>query len=427
MVIPRLESRDLRPSDVLKAVNHIGRQEPSAISGNFRMKIHQIAREVRCHIVSDVIVKSIDTVAIPAILALTLKPNIEVHGLLRFQIGVSDPVVAETRTLQPHRRTCVHLPVVVQLPHARLCITRADIRLEALVRLSTNVVRHADIERRMCAEKAAVIDAQNWRKQCISIDLPCVLQKHILLLDLRCANRQSVLPRLKFLIERFSVPKHRMSIHFTIIISKSLVIVVIDCQFRRINNLRQIMVSRIINQLLTECHESFHNIRRRRIPIEINSIRSVFQIVLIRIGRCQRAPGGVLMSIPLVFIVILRYSRFISRHRIVVHVRRWRTLAAFRIKVLIVIPRINHARIAVRRIFDTAAFTLLLRIANAVGQQMIAAQLRIRRCLETPLLMHEGVDVVERVLSLIGGIDIVRGQRDVVLVHLCIVKGDIPV
>ena len=109
------------------------------------------------------------------------------------------------------------------------------------------------------------------------------------------------------------------------------------------------------------------------------------------------------------------------------HTRRWRTRAAFRIKVLIVIPRINHARIAVRRIFDTAALALFLCITNTVAQQMIAAHLRIRRCLETPLLMHEVVDVVKRVLSLVGGIDIVRGQRDVVLVHLCIVERDIPV
>ena len=206
MVILRFDSRDLRPSDVLKAVNHIGRQEPSAISGNFRMKIHQIAREVRRHIVSDAIVKSIDTVAIPAILALTLKPNIEVHGLLRFQIGVSDPVVAETRTLQPHRRTCVHLPVVVQLPHARLCITRAEVRLEALVRLSTNVVRHADIERRMCAEKIAVIHAQNRREDRASAHLPRILKEDMLLLDLRRADGLLILPVCKFLHECFSVP-----------------------------------------------------------------------------------------------------------------------------------------------------------------------------------------------------------------------------
>ena len=247
-----------------------------------------------------------------------------------------------------------------------------------------------------------------------------------MLLDLHTANRQSVLPRLKLFIERFSVPKHCMSKHFTIIIGKFLVIVVIDCRSRRIN-MSQILVASIIKQLLTECHQPRHDIRRRWVPVFIIALRAIFQIVLIRIDWLQRASGSILISIPLVFIVILRHSRFISRHRIVVYARRWRTRAASRIKILIVLPRIDHARMAVRRVFDAAALALLLRVANAVGQQMVAMDLGVCRCLEAPLLMHEVVDVVERVLAFIGRIDIVRGQRRVILVHLCIVERDIPI
>ena len=285
MVILRFKTCDLRFADVLEAVNHIGRQEPSAISGNFRMEIHKIAREVGCHIVVNAVVESIDTIAVPAICALALIAKIEVEGLFGLQVRIANPVVAKARALKSHRRTCIHFPVVVKLPHARLGIARAEVRLEALVRLAADVVRHADIERRMRAKKAAMIDAQNWRKQRISIDLPCVLQKYILLLNLYTADRQSVLPRLKFLVERFSVPKRCVSISLAIIFPHIFIIVVVNRRGFRQD--WQIMISRIILQLFAERHEPRHNIWRRRIPVFIIALRAIFQIVLICIDWLQ--------------------------------------------------------------------------------------------------------------------------------------------
>ena len=46
------------------------------------MKIHQIAREVRRHIVPNAVVEGIDAEAVLASLALALKPDIKVHRLL---------------------------------------------------------------------------------------------------------------------------------------------------------------------------------------------------------------------------------------------------------------------------------------------------------------------------------------------------------
>ena len=97
------------------------------------MEVHQIARKVRRHIVLDTIVEGIQTEAVPAVLALALKPDVKVDGLLRFQIGVADPVIAETRAIQCHRCARIHLPVVVEFTHARLSVSRAKIRLEAAV------------------------------------------------------------------------------------------------------------------------------------------------------------------------------------------------------------------------------------------------------------------------------------------------------
>ena len=163
VVVFRLQSRDLRPTNILEAVDHIRRQEPSAISGNFRMEVHQIASKVGRHIVPNAIVERIQTEAILAVLALPLQTDVEIDGLLRLQIGIADPIVAETCTLKPHRRTRIHLPIIVQLAHTRLRITRAEIRLKATVRFAADVVRQPEVKRRVRAEKIAVVNAQDWR------------------------------------------------------------------------------------------------------------------------------------------------------------------------------------------------------------------------------------------------------------------------
>ena len=170
------------------------------------MKVHQIACEIGRHIVFDTIVEGIDAEAVPTVPALSLKTNVEIHGLLRLQIGIANPVVAEACAVESHRRPRIHLPVVVELTHARLGIARAKIRLEATVRLPADVVRHADIKGRVRPEKIAVVHAQNRRENGILVDLPCILHKDMLLLDLRRADGLLILTVCKFLHECFSVP-----------------------------------------------------------------------------------------------------------------------------------------------------------------------------------------------------------------------------
>ena len=103
MVILCFKTCDFRFADVLEAVNHIGRHEPSGISRNFRMEIHKITREVGRHIVVDAVVESIDTVAVPAILALALIAKIEIEGLLWLQVRIADKIVAKARAFKSHR------------------------------------------------------------------------------------------------------------------------------------------------------------------------------------------------------------------------------------------------------------------------------------------------------------------------------------
>ena len=58
----------------------------------------------------------------------------------------------------------------------------------------------------MRAKEIAVIHAQNRRENGILADLPCILHKDMLLLDLRRADGLLILPVCKFLHECFSVP-----------------------------------------------------------------------------------------------------------------------------------------------------------------------------------------------------------------------------
>ena len=67
------------------------------------MEIHKITREVGRHIVVDAVVESIDTVAVPAILALALIAKIEIEGLLWLQVRIADKIVAKARAFKSHR------------------------------------------------------------------------------------------------------------------------------------------------------------------------------------------------------------------------------------------------------------------------------------------------------------------------------------
>ena len=58
---------------------------------------------------------------------------------------------------------------------------------------------------------------------------------------------------------------------------------------------------------------------------------------------------------------------------------------------------------------------------------MVVIDLRICRCLQAQLAMLEIVHIVENIRPHIGTIRNIGGERNIVLVHLCIVEGDVPV
>ena len=131
-----LNPRDLRPSDVLKTVDHIGRRDPRLLLRiRFWVEVHQLSCKICRHIVSYPIVERID-----ADLALPLfcfKAQVKIKRFLRLQIGIAEPVITELPDADIVRHTGIHLPVIVEFPHPRLRISRTDIRLEPPVGISS--------------------------------------------------------------------------------------------------------------------------------------------------------------------------------------------------------------------------------------------------------------------------------------------------
>ena len=146
-----LNPRDLRPSDVLKTVDHIGRRDPRLLLRiRFWVEVHQLAREIRRHIISNSIVKCID-----ANLTLSMfcfKAQVKIKRFLRFQIGIAEPVITELADADIVRHTGIHLPVIVEFPHPRLRISRTDIRLEPPVGISSERMCQPHVKADMRAE-----------------------------------------------------------------------------------------------------------------------------------------------------------------------------------------------------------------------------------------------------------------------------------
>ena len=113
-----LEPCDLCLPDILKAVEHIGRVPEFLSPRDIRVEIDVVPRVIGRHVVADRIVKEICPHR--HVLRLGFVADIEVHRFLRFQIRITGPVPAETCTILIDGATAVHLPVVVELTHARL-------------------------------------------------------------------------------------------------------------------------------------------------------------------------------------------------------------------------------------------------------------------------------------------------------------------
>ena len=114
------------------------------------MEMHKLPCEIRRHIVPNPIVECVDSNL--ALSMLRLKSQIEIQRFLRPQIWIAEPVIAEFSNAEIVGHTGVHLPVVVELPHPRLCIARTNIRLEAPIGMTSDRMRHPHVKADMRAK-----------------------------------------------------------------------------------------------------------------------------------------------------------------------------------------------------------------------------------------------------------------------------------
>ena len=96
-------------------------------------------------------------------------------------------------------------------------------------------------------------------------------------------------------------------------------------------------------------------------------------------------------------------------------------------QTFVVIPCIDVACRSVRRVFQTAAFARLSRIAKAVADEMLVTQLRICRCLEVKLAVINVIDIAQLVLPLVCCLACIVDQRHIIFVDACIVQLDVPI
>ena len=199
----RLKSCDLRLPDVLGAVDHIGRAHPFGTFAKLRRKIHISARKVDAHIVANAVVEDAETRS--SILRLSFDAHVDIEGLLRLELGIAFPPPAHLRDADADGIAAVHLPVVPKLAHARLRIARADVRLEATMRIAADVVRDAEVARDIRAKETAVIEAQNRREDRVFRHLPCIADEKIVALNRTAAHRDALIAAPVFFEECFSV------------------------------------------------------------------------------------------------------------------------------------------------------------------------------------------------------------------------------
>ena len=126
-------------------------------------------------------------------LRLALDADVEVEGLLGLQVRVARPVPAETRTVLIDGAAAVHFPVVVEFAHARLCIARAEVRLEAQMGIALDdVAREAEIRCHMCAEEAAVVETQDGGENRIIVHHPRIADHEMILVDCRLTDNDLI-------------------------------------------------------------------------------------------------------------------------------------------------------------------------------------------------------------------------------------------
>ena len=277
-------------------------------------------------------------------LVLPLECEVDVQRLLRFQVRIADPVPAEMIST----RAAVHLPVVEELAESRLAVARADVRLETAV--FRKHVCHAEVQGRVRTEAVAVVDAQDGREDGLRRHLPAVLHIGVGLCEIRLAEEQLVLPRGKALPVVRSVECD--------------VLVLLICR----PELRQCAVVAEDGRMFIHhrCIVKFG------IAEIILCLEKRLKCIVFRLhGRVNNAAAENLRKNALHFLVCHRWrfrpvvftvsipdeAVFIADKFIVVDVGAWLVVYARRIVInierLVIVPRVDLLRIALRRIAQT--------------------------------------------------------------------------
>ena len=148
------------------------------------------------------------------VLRLTLDAHIEIEGFLGLQVGIALKPPAHLCLTDADGGAAVHLPVVPELAHARLCVARADVRLEAEMRIAADVVRHADAAGEIRTKEVAVIDTQDGEEHRVLRELPCVADKEVLLVDRTAADGEALVAIPILFEEHLPVERGRVWIVF---------------------------------------------------------------------------------------------------------------------------------------------------------------------------------------------------------------------
>ena len=187
----QFQTCDLRLADIFEAVEHIGGVTEFFRGFKIRMEVDIIARVVSGHVVTNRVVEEVRPHR--GLLCLSFDTDVEVNGLLGLQVRIASPIPTKACTILVDGAASVHLPVVVQLAHARLGVARTDVGLEAKVGVAIDVVRNAEVCRHMRAEKAAVVETYDGREDGVVIHHPCITDGDVIFIDGCLADNDLIL------------------------------------------------------------------------------------------------------------------------------------------------------------------------------------------------------------------------------------------
>ena len=377
MIQLRLDPRDRDIAQIAERVEPITRAgirraDAPGRRGGIHPQIQIVPAEIVRQIVLDAVVK--DAHARKGVLRFPLEGQRQICGFLRPQIRVADPVPAGR--MLAHCR--IHLPVVVELTHARLCIARSQIHLEAAVGIAADIVRHADARRDMAAEKTAVIEAHDGRKNGIAVILPCIQQIRMPFLDLRLADGQRVLPGVELLLVAESVDAGKVR-NQRIIPEFIGVIYTADAQCRE--RIGDFCTGRFVDD--------------RDMIARPQHIARLYFLVVFQIRR----PAVLVCLIPVHIAVCIAVELIIVD--VGLPIRRNPRSARHRLmpKIRVIIVRSDFFLIRRGGILNARAFAALIGVAKSDGQKMVVIDRRIDFRVQMPLLMFHIIQGKQHIVS----------------------------